>query len=138
MAGLSGFVGDLLVLLQDDLAVFSWSVRDKSPSETGRQSMRKPRAHRSRDIGQVVPILLQFLFWFTPIVYPISIVPEYLREWLVYNPMYSLVVSYHEVLLYNRAPDWHSLMPIALVSALFLLASLFVFRRASPEMVDVL
>lgn len=91
-----------------------------------------------RDIGQVVPILLQFLFWFTPIVYPISIVPEYLREWLVYNPMYSLVSAYHEVLVYNRTPDLFSLLPLVLVSVVFLLAGLFVFRRASAEMVDVL
>ena len=33
-----------------------------------------------RDIGQVTPIWLQVLFWFTPIVYPASIVPEQLHH----------------------------------------------------------
>lgn len=91
-----------------------------------------------RDIGQVVPILLQFLFWFTPIVYPISIVPEYLRGWLVYNPLYYLVGAYHDVLVYNRMPDLLSLLPLMLVSVVLLLGGLFIFRRASAEMVDVL
>jgi len=91
-----------------------------------------------RDIGQVVPILLQFLFWFTPIVYPIDIVPEHLQKLLAFNPMSVVVASYHDVLVYNRAPDWFSLTLIAVVSGLLLFASLFIFRRASAEMVDVL
>lgn len=32
-----------------------------------------------RDVGQVVPIVLQVLFWFTPIVYMVNVIPEHLR-----------------------------------------------------------
>lgn len=41
-----------------------------------------------RDIGQIVPIILQVWFWFTPIVYPESIIPESYRHLMNLNPMY--------------------------------------------------
>lgn len=91
-----------------------------------------------RDIGLVVPILMQVWFWFTPIVYPENIIPEAYHHLLRLNPMYSITHAYHEVLVYNRFPDLTSLLPLAIGSLLLLLFGLFLFRRASAEMVDVL
>jgi len=39
-----------------------------------------------RDVGQFFGIFLQFWFWFTPIVYPLTILPEEVRPLLVLNP----------------------------------------------------
>lgn len=91
-----------------------------------------------RDIGQIVPILLQILFWFTPIVYPITIIPAYLRDYMSLNPLYGLVDGFHRILVYNQAPDLKSLAILGCISVVMLAASLFVFRKATPEMVDVL
>jgi len=91
-----------------------------------------------RDIGQVVPVLLQFMYWFTPVVYMIDIIPAQYRGWLFLNPLVALVTSYHDVLLYNRAPDWIGLAGTACISAVLLGVSLVIFRKASPEMVDQL
>lgn len=91
-----------------------------------------------RDIGQFVPVAMQFLFWFTPIVYMAHIIPERYRPWLAYNPLFPLARAYHDVLVYNHAPDLDSLGMTALVAILFLLFALVLFRKASPEMVDLL
>jgi lipopolysaccharide transport system permease protein len=91
-----------------------------------------------RDIGQAMPIVLQVWFWFTPIVYPVSIIPEGYRHWLDLNPMFHFVHAYHEVIVYGRSPQFESFVIICLLSALLLLLSLFLFRRSSEEMVDVL
>jgi len=91
-----------------------------------------------RDIGQVVPVLLQFIYWFTPVVYMIDIIPAQYRGWLFLNPLVALVTSYHDVLLYNRAPDWIGLAPAAVIAMTLLGLSLVIFRKASPEMVDQL
>lgn len=91
-----------------------------------------------RDIGQVVPIVLQVLFWFTPIVYSANIIPEAFRGALAYNPLYPIVVSYQSVMVYGAAPDMrHILTAVALALCLMALG-LFLFRRAAPEMVDSL
>ncbi|API86348.1 ABC transporter permease [Francisella uliginis] len=91
-----------------------------------------------RDIGQFIPIVLQVWFWFTPIVYPEKIIPEKYRELLLLNPMYPVVDAYHNVLVYGVRPHLLSLLCLALFSLLLLVFALFLFKRSSAEMVDVL
>ena len=91
-----------------------------------------------RDVGQVFPIVLQIWFWFTPIVYPENIIPESYRHLLIYNPMYSIINAYHQVLVFNKIPDIDSLITVTAIAATSALFGLFLFRRASAEMVDVL
>jgi lipopolysaccharide transport system permease protein len=91
-----------------------------------------------RDIEQIVPILLQVTFWFTPIIYPANIIPERFHFLLELNPMFQIVDLYHRLIVYAQPVAWNGLAYIVLcVLALFPLA-MFLFRRASPEMVDVL
>ena len=91
-----------------------------------------------RDIGQAVPIALQIWFWFTPIVYPASIIPESYRSWLSFNPIYHFTMAYQDILVYGRAPEMIGLTIVAASSSVLLLLSLFLFRRSNAEMVDVL
>ena len=91
-----------------------------------------------RDIAQVVPIILQVLFWFTPIVYPLSIIPQSYRHYLYFNPMYPLVKGYQDVLVFGTAPDITNILVITIVSVGLLLLSFFLFMRANEEMADVL
>jgi lipopolysaccharide transport system permease protein len=90
-----------------------------------------------RDVGQVIPIVLQFWFWFTPIVYPVTIIPAHLQQYTVLNPVIPLVVGYQNVLMYGKAPP-SGLIGVAVISAALLAVSMLIFRRASSEMVDVL
>lgn len=91
-----------------------------------------------RDVAQVMTVVLQLMFWLTPIVYMPNIIPERLRALLEFNPMVSMVTSFQSVILYGRAPDMAGLATIAVVAIVLLIFSLALFRRAAPEMVDVL
>ncbi len=91
-----------------------------------------------RDVAQVMTVVLQLLFWQTPIVYMPTIIPDRLRFVLEFNPMVHMVVAFQDVLLYGRAPGMAGLIVIAAAAAILLLFSLILFRRAAPEMVDVL
>lgn len=91
-----------------------------------------------RDIGQVVPVLLQLGFWFTPIVYSPNIVPEAFRPFLKMNPMTTLVQSFQNAMLLNKAPDFVGLTWLVLGTFILLSGAFIIFRRASAEMVDVL
>ena len=91
-----------------------------------------------RDIGQIVPIILQVWFWFTPIVYPETIIPEKYLHLMELNPMYPIVNAFHKALVYNETPQLFSLVIISVIALAILLFSLFLFRRASAEMVDLL
>jgi len=91
-----------------------------------------------RDVGQLFGIVLQFWFWLTPVVYPISILPDYARRIVQINPMTSLIVAYQQVFVMNQWPHWIELLPIVILSLLMCAGGFFLFRAKSGEMVDEL
>lgn len=91
-----------------------------------------------RDVGQMFGILLQFWFWFTPIVYPLAILPEPIRRAIQLNPMTALIQSYQNLFLYDRWPDWSQLVPLAITGGILCVMALLLFRGRSGEMVDEL
>ena len=91
-----------------------------------------------RDVGQVMQVLLQLWFWFTPIVYMPSILPAQFARIARLNPLVPLVEAYHDTLMFNRAPSLGALAVSAAMGLLLLACATFLFRRAAPEMVDVL
>ncbi|MFC5551308.1 ABC transporter permease [Massilia aerilata] len=91
-----------------------------------------------RDVGQFVTIAMQFWFWFTPVVYPVTILPPEVRALLGWNPMARLVLAYQEILVKGMAPDWTSLLPVLALALLLCMLGLRLFRRRAGEMVDEL
>jgi lipopolysaccharide transport system permease protein len=91
-----------------------------------------------RDIGQLFAIVLQFWFWLTPIVYPISTLPDWAARVVRLNPMTSLVEAYQGVLLRGDFPEWSSIAPIAIASVSLCVLGLLLFQRRSGEIVDEL
>lgn len=91
-----------------------------------------------RDVGQGYGIICQFWFWFTPLVYPISIVPDKYQWLFSWNPLFPLMNSFHGIFLERTWPDWFSLLPITAISLGLAVFSLHFFRRHSGEIVDEL
>lgn len=91
-----------------------------------------------RDVGQLTGIVMQFWFWFTPIVYPISILPDFIKPFVLLNPMTPIISGYQQIFVYNRWPEWESLtMPLLITIVIFVVA-LNIFQKRSGEMVDEL
>jgi lipopolysaccharide transport system permease protein len=91
-----------------------------------------------RDVGQLVGIVLQFWFWFTPIVYPITILSERLQMLVSFNPMSRLVDAYQRIVLFGDWPQWSQFGYLALAAAFALILGFFFFIHVSGEMVDEL
>ncbi|MBI3231177.1 MAG: ABC transporter permease [Burkholderiales bacterium] len=91
-----------------------------------------------RDVGQFFGILIQFWFWFTPIVYSPTILPEEVRGFIAYNPMAALIGAYQRILVNQQAPDWLALLPLTLGAIALCLLGLQLFRKRVGEIVDEL
>lgn len=89
-----------------------------------------------RDVGQFIGIILQFWFWFTPIVYPLSVLPAPVQSVLRLNPMTTIVSAYQAIFVYSQWPDWPSLAAPAALSVAFCLLAVLLYRRRAGEMVD--
>jgi lipopolysaccharide transport system permease protein len=91
-----------------------------------------------RDVGQLMAIALQFWFWLTPIVYPLTILPDNVRPLLAFNPMVPVVGAYQNVLVWGKPPDWAALVPVVALAVVLCLLGMRLFRKRSGEMVDEL
>ena len=91
-----------------------------------------------RDVGQLTGIVLQFWFWLTPIVYTFAALPERARSALSYNPMLPLINAYQTVFLDKAWPDFGPLLPLAVLTILFLVLGAGFFLSRVGELVDEL
>lgn len=91
-----------------------------------------------RDVGQILGIVIQFLFWMTPIVYTIDILPPTLQSIVSLNPVYWIISGYHDSIVYSQAPNALAFGSLFIISVLLSILAIFLFRKSSSEMVDVL
>lgn len=91
-----------------------------------------------RDVGQFVAVVLQFWFWLTPIVYTIAALPDNVQDLIRLNPLQPLIVAYQTIFLSCRAPDFASLIPLTLITVLFLVLGAGFFLARVGELVDEL
>lgn len=89
-----------------------------------------------RDTAQINSMLLQGWFYLTPIVYPLSLVPERFARYLALNPLTALVTLYREALLGGEMPPFASLIPLVVATLLSLAIGIWVFRRLKPVFAD--
>ncbi len=59
-----------------------------------------------RDVGQVIGVITQALFFLSPIFYPVSAVPEHLRFMLYVNPLTTILAGFRLAVLWSDAPAW--------------------------------
>lgn len=91
-----------------------------------------------RDVGHFLNIVLQFWFWLTPIVYPMSILPERIYSILELNPMTHLVVAYQNIILLGKWPNWTQFRFHIIVAFVTLIIGFLVFKKLSIDIIDEL
>jgi lipopolysaccharide transport system permease protein len=99
-----------------------------------------------RDVRYVIPFLIQFWMFVSPVVYPASMVPQTykaagvllpLRTLYGLNPLVSVVEGFRWALLdVNTAPGPEFWLSVAVGLAMFV-SGLFYFRRIEREFADV-
>src|SRR5215510_6140679 len=88
-----------------------------------------------RDLDQLVRVFLLLLFYVTPILYPVSMVPRNLEWLLLVNPFSPLLISWRAFMMDNY------LSPYIIVAAgqacLFLLIAIPVFKRTEWKLAEL-
>ncbi len=91
-----------------------------------------------RDLKEVVGVVLQLWFWFTPIVYVKDVVPRWLQEIMVFNPAYVLADAYQKIFAYQQPPRLDSLILLTLAAHGLTGAAYAVFRGLEKDIRDFL
>lgn len=95
-------------------------------------------AARYRDVRHIVPFLLQFGLFATPVAYPSSLLSE--RWHIVYalNPMVGVVEGFRWSLLGSTVPIGGLVLASTLSTLVILITGAFYFRRMERSLADVL
>ena len=90
-----------------------------------------------RDVRQIVPFIVQIWMYVSPVVYPLSLVPERYRTLYALNPMAGIIQTFRVVLLRTGEIPWGTLGISTIVGlALFLSGTLY-YRKTEHLFADV-
>lgn len=91
-----------------------------------------------RDVSQILPPLMTFWFFATPILYSSSLLPASLQQIMGFNPMSWFVEQLREILLFGRYSFGLQDLLVPVMTALVLLLGIRFFRRVNPHFEDFL
>jgi lipopolysaccharide transport system permease protein len=91
-----------------------------------------------RDVRYVIPFLVQFWLFVSPIAYPSSLVPEPWRVFYGLNPMAGVVEGFRWALLGNTPIPMVLLGVSSFVVLAVLVGGLYYFRRMEENFADVI
>lgn len=91
-----------------------------------------------RDVGQLFSIALQFWFWLTPVVYPLSVLPPVAQGLMQLNPMAPLMAGFQTSVVAAQWPDWGSLVYPAVLACVLCGLGQRLFRKLTSDMLDEL
>ncbi len=89
-----------------------------------------------KDMRFVMGFITQLWMYATPIVYPLSLVPDWLRPWYVLNPMVSVVESFRYAFLGSGAIQWSYVWVSWVVTLMVLLVGIVLFSRVEKTFMD--
>ena len=73
-----------------------------------------------RDVAQIVNSLFMIWLYISPVMYPLSMVPEKYRIFLMVNPMTHLLEIYRTLILRQELPNWVSVVYVGGLAILLL------------------
>jgi lipopolysaccharide transport system permease protein len=93
---------------------------------------------RYRDVGHVIPMLVQLWMFVSPVIYPVSAVPESWRLLYALNPVVCVIQGFRWALLPGFEVDFAVFLPSLVIVAVVLVGGLIYFRSMERTFADVI
>lgn len=91
-----------------------------------------------RDVKHAMPFAIQLWLFLTPIIYPVSIVPQRFRMWIALNPLTGIVEGLRAAVAPAYHLDWQLLGLSMGITILILVLGVAYFRGAERAFADVI
>jgi ABC-2 type transport system permease protein len=91
-----------------------------------------------RDLEYMLNIIAMMWMYLTPVIYPVSMVPQRLMRFFMLNPMTPVVMAYRDILYYARVPETSTLFMVLLMGLAVLAVGWLVFEKLSRHFAEEL
>ena len=93
---------------------------------------------RFRDVGNIIPFLIQVWMYASPVAYPVSMVPEKWRLLYSLNPMVGVIEGFRWALLGKGNVNFTMMAVNAAVVLALLFGGIVYFKRMEQTFADVI
>lgn len=88
-----------------------------------------------RDVMHLYSVFTTALMYLTPVIYPMSILPNWLYKLVMLNPLTNMLMMFRDVMINNNIFDLKSLIIAIIETALMFLIGLYVFYKNQDEFI---
>lgn len=90
---------------------------------------------RFRDIMHLYGVFCTGLFYLTPVIYPASILPEYMKQIVYYNPITRIIAMFRELIMEYKLPVKGDLIYCILSATAMVLIGMLVFWKRQKKFI---
>jgi len=92
-----------------------------------------------RDIPQTLAVILNIWLYLAPIVYPASLIPPQIRDWVFWlNPMATIAETYRGLVLVGEVKHWGEWAIASIISVVIFAGGFWIYKKLRPAFADVL
>ena len=88
-----------------------------------------------RDIMHLYSVFVTVIMYLTPVIYPMSILPEWLKPIVMMNPLTNILTMFRDVTINNNLPQLSSIVIAAIETVVMLLVGTYVFYKNQDEFI---
>jgi ABC-type polysaccharide/polyol phosphate export permease len=91
---------------------------------------------RFQDLQHIWEVLLQIIFWLTPIIYSITIIPEQFQKYVLMNPLARFIEDARVVFIHNQPLSFNNLALLTLISLITLVIGIYYFKSQEAKIAE--
>ena len=91
-----------------------------------------------RDVAQTISLFTTMLLFASPVFYPVTALPEYIRPWLMLNPLTFIIEQARAVLIFGQMPDLIGLLIYNFVALVVMWVGYAWFQKTRKGFANVL
>ena len=91
-----------------------------------------------RDVKYIVPLIVQLLFFASPIFYSVNQVPEGLRRWYLLNPIAVVIDGFRRAIIHGTAPEVGPLVTTFGMSVFCCVLAYAYFKHVEVKFADLI
>jgi lipopolysaccharide transport system permease protein len=89
-----------------------------------------------RDVQSLLALVIQLWFYASPIIYPVTMIPERLKLFYFLNPMAGIITAYRDVVIYRELPGTY-MIPSTLVTVFVFILGYLLFKKVEFQFADI-